>query len=49
MYQIAISIQILGIVATLLEAWVIFINWKGVLHGDSRQCRGSGSHQAPGG
>ena len=32
MYQIAISIQILGIVAILLEAWVIFINWKGVLH-----------------
>ncbi len=32
MYQAAIVIQIVGILAVLIEAWVIFINRKGILH-----------------
>ena len=32
MYQIILLIQILGIVTTLTEGWIIFKRWKGKLH-----------------
>ena len=32
MYRIILLIQIIGIVATLIEGWIIFKRWRGMLH-----------------